>query len=149
MKAGLIKDRIKNAGLKLTPQRLAILEAVYRLDNHPTAENIIQYIRETHPSIATGTVYKVLDTLVENQLIKKVKTEKDVMRYDVVMKRHHHLYCSESDRIDDFQDEELDRILEEYFQKKGIPGFRIEEIKLQINGRFLKKNKHKSKHLKL
>ena len=43
------------------------------------------------------------------------------------------------------RDEELDRILEEYFQKKGIPGFRIEEIKLQINGRFFKKNKHNNK----
>jgi Fur family peroxide stress response transcriptional regulator len=144
MEAGQLKDRIKNAGLKVTPQRLAILKAVYLLDNHPSAENIIQYIRETHPNIATGTVYKVLDTLVENQLIKKVKTEKDVMRYDGVMERHHHLYCSQSDRIDDFRDEDLDQLLQSYFQNKEIPGFRIEEIKLQINGRFIKKNKRKS-----
>lgn len=143
MEVGPIKDRIKNAGLKITPQRLAILEAVYELDNHPTAENIIQYIREMYPNVATGTVYKVLDTLVENQLIKKVKTEKDIMRYDGAMERHHHLYCSESDRIDDYRDEELDRILEKHFQRKQIPGFRIEEIKLQINGRFVNKNKHK------
>jgi Fur family peroxide stress response transcriptional regulator len=144
MEAGQLKDKIKNAGLKVTPQRLAILKAVYLLDNHPSAENIIQYIRETHPNIATGTVYKVLDTLVENQLIKKVKTEKDVMRYDGVMERHHHLYCSQSDRIDDFRDEDLDQLLQSYFQNKEIPGFRIEEIKLQINGRFIKKNKRKS-----
>ncbi len=134
-----LKEKLKEAGLKVTPQRLAILEAVYRLNNHPTAENITQYIREAHPSIATGTVYKVLETLVDNHLINKVKTDRDVMRYDGVMDRHHHLYCSESDRIDDFQDDELDRMLEDYFQQKEIPGFKIEEIKLQIKGKFLKK----------
>lgn len=140
MTIGQIKDRLKDAGLKITPQRLAILEAVYKLDNHPTAENIIEYIRNMHPGIATGTVYKVLDTLVENELVKKVKTERDIMRYDGIMDRHHHLYCSKSDRIDDYADKELDRVLEDYFRKKKIPGFQIEEIKLQINGKFIDKN---------
>ncbi len=142
MDAARIKERIKDAGLKVTPQRIIILEAVYHQDNHPTAENIIRFVREKHPNIATGTVYNVLETLVENRLIKKVKTEKDVMRYDGSMQRHHHLYCSESDRIDDYRDDELDRVLEKYFRNKKIPGFRIEEIKLQINGKFTRKNPH-------
>jgi Fur family peroxide stress response transcriptional regulator len=139
-----ISDKLKHAGLKVTPQRLAILEAVYHMNNHPTAENIIEYIRKKHPNIATGTAYKVLDTLVENHLIRKVKTERDVMRYDGLMERHHHLYCSESDRIDDYTDHELDRMLEKYFKKKKIPGFRIDEIKLQINGRFTGGEKKKT-----
>jgi Fur family peroxide stress response transcriptional regulator len=134
-----IKDRLKEAGLKVTPQRLAILEAVSDLGNHPSAENIIEYIRSSHPGIATGTVYKVLDVLVEKNLIRKVKTEKDVMRYDGVLDNHHHLYCAQSERIEDYSDEELDQILQEYFRKKAIPGFRIEEINLQIKGKF--KNK--------
>jgi Fur family peroxide stress response transcriptional regulator len=134
-----IKDRLKEAGLKVTPQRLAILEAVSDLGNHPSAENIIEYIRSSHPGIATGTVYKVLDVLVEKNLIRKVKTEKDVMRYDGVLDNHHHLYCAQSERIEDYTDEELDQILQEYFRKKAIPGFRIEEINLQIKGKF--KNK--------
>ncbi len=134
-----IREKLHEAGLKVTPQRMAVLEAVYRMDNHPTVENIIEYIRRVHPSIATGTVYKILDTLVENRLIRKVKTENDVMRYDGMMERHHHLYCVESDRIDDYSDEELDRMLDDYFDKKKIPGFRIDEIRLQINGKFTRK----------
>jgi Fur family peroxide stress response transcriptional regulator len=134
-----IKDRLKEAGLKVTPQRLAILEAVSDLGNHPSAENIIEYIRSSHPGIATGTVYKVLDVLVEKNLIRKVKTEKDVMRYDGVLDNHHHLYCAQSERIEDYTDEELDQILQEYFRKKAIPGFRIEEINLQIKGKFKSK----------
>ena len=58
------------SGLKVTPQRVAILEAIITLNNHPTAENIIDFIRKNHPNIATATVYKVLDILVENSLIK-------------------------------------------------------------------------------
>ncbi len=57
-------------GLK-TPQRIAILEAIIKLNNLPTAENIIEYIRKAHPNTATTIVYKVLDALVSSGLIKK------------------------------------------------------------------------------
>ncbi len=134
----MIKNKLTECGLKVTPQRIAILEAIYNLNNHPTAENIISYIRKTHPNIASGTVYKVLDALVENKIINRIKTEKDIMRYDGILDQHHHLFSSESDRIEDYSDNELDTLLEEYFKKKKIRGFKVEEIKLQINGRFLK-----------
>jgi Fur family peroxide stress response transcriptional regulator len=120
---------------------MAILEAIIKLNNHPTADNNIDYNRKNHPNIATATVYKVLDALVENGLIKKVKTEKDVMRYDAFLEKHHHLYSSETNRIEDYLDDELNIILENHFAKKGIPGFKIEDIKLQIIGRFIKNEK--------
>jgi Fur family peroxide stress response transcriptional regulator len=141
MKITEIRNKLIEKGLKVTPQRIAILEAIIKLNNHPTADNIIDYIRNNHPNIATATVYKVLDALVANELIIKVKTEKDVMRYDAVMERHHHLYCSESDRIEDFVDTELNDMIEKYFDKKKIKGFKIEDVKLQIIGKFLKGKK--------
>lgn len=131
-----IRKNLTDKGLKITPQRMSILEAIYTLNNHPTADNIIEYIRKTHPNIATGTVYKVLDVLVENCLIKKVTTDRDIMRYDGVTEKHHHLYCSECDLIEDYMDPELDEILKEYFKKKSFPGFKIEDIILQIRGDF-------------
>ena len=141
MHAGEIRNKIIERGLKVTPQRIAIFEAIVKLNNHPTAENVIDYIRKNHPNIATATVYKVLDALAEKGLIKKVKTEKDVMRYDAFLEKHHHLYSSDSDRIEDYLDDELNDILEKHFAKKGIPGFKIEDIKLQIIGKFLKNKK--------
>lgn len=134
--AEFFREQLKQRGLKVTPQRIAIYEAVVKLKNHPTAENIIDYIKKNHPNISVGTVYKVLDSLVENQLLKKVKNEKDVMRYDAVMQKHHHLYCSQTDKIEDFEDPELDRIIAEYFSRKKIKGFRIKDISLQITGEF-------------
>ncbi len=130
--------KIKEKGLKVTPQRIAILEAIFELDNHPTAENIIDFIRKNHPNIATGTVYKVLDTLIENKLVKRVTTERDIMRYDGVLEHHHHLYCVECDLIEDYVDEELNEILKSYFKNKKIEGFEIKNFVLQINGVFNK-----------
>jgi len=132
----IIQGKLKNKGLKVTPQRTAILEAVYKLDNHPTAENIINYIRQTHPNVASGTVYNVLDVLVASKLVKKVKTDRDIMRYDGIMDHHHHMYCSECDKIEDYFDNDLDELLRNYFRKKNFPGFKIENIVLQIKGKF-------------
>ena len=133
-----LREKLVEKGLKVTPQRMAILEAIITLRNHPTAENIIEFIRKNHPNIATGTVYKILETFVEIQLIQKVKTENDVMRYDAEMSNHHHLFCKDTEKIQDYFDEEIDNLLRGYFKNNGIPDFQIEDIKLQISGKFTK-----------
>ena len=138
MKAEEISIKLLEKGLKVTPQRIAILEAIIKLKNHPTAENIIEFIRNDNPNIAIATVYKVLDVLLANNLISKVKTDKDIMRYDAILESHHHLYCSETDRIEDYEDEELNGILTSYFEKREISNFKVEDIKLQILGKFIK-----------
>ena len=58
------------------------------------------------------------------------------MRYDAILHQHHHLYCDETERIEDFEDEKLDKIINEYFEKKNIKGFKIKDITLQITGEF-------------
>jgi len=136
-----IRNKLIEKGLRITPQRITIFEAILKLNNHPTADDIAAFIKQDHPNIATGTVYKVLDSLVENGLIKKVKTERDVMRYDAILENHHHLYCAESDRIADYYNEEINELLSEYFRKNGIPDFEIGDIKLQIIGKFLNEPK--------
>ncbi len=127
-----IRKIISEKGLKATPQRIIILEAIYRMGNHPTAENIIIEIQKQYPSIAIGTVYKVLETFVNKRLIKRVKTDKDIMRYDGKVENHHHLYCTDSELIEDYEDKELDKLLETYFKNKDIAGYKIEDIVLQI-----------------
>jgi Fur family transcriptional regulator, peroxide stress response regulator len=130
-----LRNQIKSAGLKITPQRVAILEAVVALNNHPTTEHIQTHLRDSHPNIALGTIYKILETFVETGILRRVKTDKDSMRYDAILTPHHHVYCSNCDSIIDYEDGELDELLKNYFAEKGIPGFQIEEIKLQITGR--------------
>ena len=133
-----IAEKLSQRGLRVTPQRIAIFEAILQLNNHPTADNIIEYIKENHPNISVGTVYKVLDSLVENDLLYKVKTESGIMRYDPLDQSHHHLYCMETNRIEDYEDQQLDEMITSYFQKKGIKDFSIDTIQLQITGKFKK-----------
>lgn len=112
------------------------MEALNQLNHHPTADQIIAYVRKANPNIASGTIYNILETFVNCGIIHKVKTERDIMRYDAILEHHHHLYCRESDRIADYFDEDLNQVLENYFAQKKIPGFEIEDIKLQIKGKF-------------
>ena len=132
-----IISKLQSKKLRITPQRVAILEAILKLNNHPTADNIIEQIKTTQPNISIGTVYKVLDSFVENDLIKKVKTENGIMRYDPYLKHHHHLYCDKSSSIVDFEDKELDKLLNAYFKRKQIKNFNIQDINLQIIGKFI------------
>ena len=134
-----LKRKMKENGLKITPQRIAVMEALSELDDHPTADRVLGFIRKKYPNISQGTVYNILEVLVKNNIITKVKTEKDIMRYDAVTERHHHLYGTDSDRIIDYFDNELDELLINYFKNKNIPGFKIEDIKLHIHGKFKEK----------
>ncbi|MCO6461374.1 MAG: transcriptional repressor [Saprospiraceae bacterium] len=130
---------LKEKELKITPQRLVVFEAIYTLKTHPTAEEIIVFIKERHPNISVATVYKVLDVFVEKGIVRKVKTENEVMRYDAFMEHHHHLFCADSNRIEDYQNEELDTLLRDFFDSKKIKGFKIKDFQLHITGTF--KNK--------
>jgi Fur family peroxide stress response transcriptional regulator len=131
----IIKILVDN-DLKVTPQRIAILEAIMALENHPTAENITELLRITHPNISLATIYNALEIFSKKGIVHRISTNNEVTRYDQVNKRHHHLYSSETDRIEDYYDEELNRILDEYIRNKKIPNFTIEEVKLNIIGKF-------------
>ncbi len=133
-----VSEKLREKGLKVTPQRMAIYNAVAQLKNHPTAEHVLDKIKADFPSISVATVYKVLNILVEKGLLSRVKSEKDVMRYDAMQDHHHHMYCTETDRIEDYQDDQLDEILKNYFEKKNIENFSIEDFKLVLTGTFLK-----------
>lgn len=133
----MVKHLVQS-GLKVTPQRLAILEILVSSDTHPTAENIIRLIRLNHPNIAAGTVYKTLDTFSKKGLINKVRTELDIVRYEAVTNKHHHLYCIDSERIEDYVDDSLFDLIGNYLKKNKIPNFEINDIKLQIVGKFKK-----------
>jgi Fur family peroxide stress response transcriptional regulator len=130
------RDLLVAKGFKVTPQRLAVLFAVIGKKNHPSAEQIIDRVKKSNPNIAVGTVYKILEAFVDHGILNKVKTGGDSMRYDPILEKHHHLYGIGSECIEDYYDEHLNCLLEDHFKKHIIPGFHIEDIKLQIIGKF-------------
>ena len=118
---------------------MAVLEAILNLDNHPTAVQIVDFVRGKQPNIAVGTIYNTLETFVDKGVITTAHSDKDSIRYDAVTGPHHHMYCKESEEIEDYYDEDLDRLLKEYFESKKPDHFNINEIRLQLIGKF--KNK--------
>jgi Fur family peroxide stress response transcriptional regulator len=125
--------------LKVTPQRTAVLEVILNLDYHSTAENIADYLRLNYPHIPIGTVYKILYAFIEKGIIVRVKTDNDVMRYEAKKEKHHHLYCADSERIEDYYDKDLNKLLDNYIKKNKIPNFTVEDIRVQIIGKFIDK----------
>jgi Fur family peroxide stress response transcriptional regulator len=91
--------KIKDAGLKLTPQRLAILD--YLRDNleHPSAEDIYKAIVERFPTMSFATVYNTLDTLREKGAVQELTIDPRKKRFDPNPEPHHHLICIRCKRI--------------------------------------------------
>jgi Fur family transcriptional regulator, peroxide stress response regulator len=131
-----IVARLNKAGLKITPQRVAVMQSLLKLMSHPTADELFAEVAASMPGLSPTTIYNTLDVFVKNGLVKRVKTDADVMRYDAITIHHHHLYCAVSDRMEDYFDPELDQMLTDYFKRKRINGFNVSDIRLQLMGNF-------------
>ena len=123
-------------GLKITPQRIAILDVIMALNCHPTADVICDHLRINHPHISIGTIYKTLDAFLSKGIIEKVLTESDTARYDRVHDKHHHLYCAETERVEDYFYDQLYQMVNDYLRKKRIKNFKMKDFKIQITGKF-------------
>jgi Fur family peroxide stress response transcriptional regulator len=132
-----LRKILSEKGLKVTPQRLAVLGSIREMKNHPTVEMIFEEIRQSYPNIAMGTVYNILETFVRHGIVNKVNTDEDAMHYDGITSMHHHLYSPETGKIEDYIDEQLNKMLTDYFKQKKITDFEIDKITLQIKGKFL------------
>lgn len=138
----MLKEQLAEKGLKATMQRLIIYQAILQTDEHPTAEQIFDRIRPAHPSISLGTVYKTLDSLVNAGLARRVKTVDDIQRFDAKMHHHNHLYVTNTSQIIDYEDEELQKLLEGYFAKKRFDNFKVTDFQVQVNGEVVDKDKN-------
>ncbi len=133
-KLDIAKSAIAEKGLKVTHQRIVVYQAVVNTNMHPTADQVYDLIKGNNPSITLATVYKTLETFVENRLINKVSTPQGTMRYDARTDNHNHIYISNTNEILDFEDEELKSIMMDYLNKKNFNNLNITDFKLQIKG---------------
>ena len=59
------------------------------------------------------------------------------MKYDVRIEPHAHLYCKESEKVIDYFDDELHKMIIKHIKKKNIPNFEIEDIQIQMTGKLI------------
>lgn len=120
-----IAEQLKMAGLRLTPQRVAIYRALVRTDSHPTAQQLYEQLQPELPSLSQATVYNTLQALVERELVHEIGDAGDgAVHYDADLAPHVNLVCTRCHRIDDFHADlltEVDGLVaaESGYQLKG------------------------------
>jgi Fur family peroxide stress response transcriptional regulator len=107
---GAFRRICREKGLKVTPQRTAVYQALVETDQHPSAEAVFHRVRETFPNISLDTVNRTLLTLNEVGLALAVEGSGDARRFDGDTGHHQHFKCVRCKRIIDFHHEPFDRI---------------------------------------
>ena len=92
---------------RMTHQRRVILEKVKAADPHATVDDIYHAVRKSLPRISLGTIYRNLDILSEQGLIRKVGRPSIQMRFESNMEHHFHVRCLNCDRIEDIHPGDL------------------------------------------
>ncbi len=85
---------LKQKGLKLTPQRVGIVEFLDGNTSHPSANDIYRALVKKYPTMSLATVYNTLETLVEAGILQELSVTKDKSNYDPDTSAHDHAYCS-------------------------------------------------------
>jgi len=94
-------ERYRTLGIKLTPQRLAILECLDGNKSHPSAEDIYKEVLKRFPTMSFATVYNTLEVLREKGGVQALTIDPDRMRYDPDTMGHHHLICQRCRKVVD------------------------------------------------
>nr|WP_320011591.1 Fur family transcriptional regulator [uncultured Desulfobulbus sp.] len=92
----------KDAGLKLTHQRLVIYTELIKSHDHPSAEALYKRLEKSLPSLSLDTVYRTLATFEKLGLVHRLETVSSQARYEALGLRHHHFLCDECLQVFDF-----------------------------------------------
>jgi Fe2+ or Zn2+ uptake regulation protein len=97
---------LKRAGLKMTPQRLAIVKLFAGDDSHPTAQELYERLRGEFPTMSFATVYNTLDALAAAGLSGTLRLG-GAARFDPNVDAHHHAVCDRCGAVRDIPAETL------------------------------------------
>ena len=123
---------LQGAGLRLTPQRLAIAHEVLAQD-HPTAAEVYEAVRSQFPTMGLATVYATLNVMVERGLLRPLAFE-NAVRFDANVEPHANLICTSCGRITDYDG--CDDVVRDLRARAAQhAGFELEEHRLDLYGR--------------
>lgn len=109
-KMDAFRARCREAGLKITPQRMAVYKVLIESKQHPSAEVVFRKVREVLPNISLDTVNRSLLTLADIGAASIVEGTGDVKRFDGKLETHQHFKCVKCKRIFDFHYKPFDNI---------------------------------------
>lgn len=115
----ILKEKLKETGFKITPQRRAIIEILLKNDSeHLSSEEIYDLVRIDCPEIGLATVYRTMQLLDEIGAISKLNLDDGCIRYELNLNEedahhHHHLICKSCGKIIEVKEDLLDNIEDE------------------------------------
>ena len=117
------------SGIRLTPQRRYVYEALMEKRDHPTALEVFLRAKERMPSISLATVYNCLDALTESGLIRQVNCDRASSRFCPNLVPHGHFFCKECSAVFDVP---LKPSLEETWEVP--PGTLVSHAEITLRG---------------
>lgn len=124
-------ERLKKSGVRITPQRHAVLEYLFHSEAHPTADEIYKALEGKFPNMSVATVYNNLRVLRENGLVRELTYGDSSSRFDSNMSDHYHVICEECGKITDFHYPTLDEVES---LAEQITGFDVSHHRLEVYG---------------
>ena len=119
--------------LRLTPQRRAVLDVVTESQDHPTAGQVLDRVRERVKGVGSATVYRTLALLVESGQVAELRLgEGQALRYDHTVHRHDHLVCTACGQVQDTHVQLDAGALAELMEKTS---FTVAGYDVQLHGR--------------
>lgn len=119
---------LKEKNLKVTPQRISILKVLSKHE-HPNIDELYEQIKLEYPSISLATVYKNLNTMIDEGLVIELSIPNNKSKYDIYENEHVHLVCNKCKSVFDLSKDVAK--LEEYhenLQKRF--NFPIDNVKI-------------------
>lgn len=100
----------KNAGIKLTPQRLEVFRELAASQDHPDADAIFRAVQARMPTVSIDTIYRTLWMLHDRGLVRTVGPERQSVRFDANLEQHHHYICVRCGLVRDFESADLNAL---------------------------------------
>lgn len=95
-----VREALREAGLQVTAQRLAVYDAV-KAQPHAMADEISQIVRSELGVISKQAVYDALNAMAEKGIIRRIQPAGSAARYEQRVDNHHHLACRQCERVVD------------------------------------------------
>ncbi len=122
---------LKEKGLKATPQRIAVHEAMLSL-GHASADMVVERMAAQGVDVTVSSVYNILSTLADLKIYGRRTSSNNKMYFDVNTFRHFHLYNYVENEYKDVIDDELADLIESHFKGRRFKGLKVEFIDVQI-----------------
>ncbi|MES2023889.1 MAG: Fur family transcriptional regulator [Patescibacteria group bacterium] len=103
------KKILNNAGLKNTLPRLTVLKILSETKHPKTTKDIFNKLKKN--DIDLVTLYRTLSSFEEKKIIKRVDLQKDAVYYELNTDHHHHIICTNCDKVADFVDENHEKLI--------------------------------------